>query len=226
MTPAILLLLLPALAGLLAQTHVRRTFERYAQPVNRLGITGAEVAEKLLGAFSLFQIEVQRVDGALTDHYDPSSKRLRLSRDVADRASISSLGIAAHEVGHAVQDAEGFRLHRLRMRLGERMARISPLAGLLFIGGLLMRVPPLTVAAVAFIALSAVFALVTLPTEINASRRAMTALEDTGLAHPDEIGQVRRVLRAAALTYVAGLSRKMGLFLFIVVGTVLAQQLV
>jgi uncharacterized protein len=211
-----LALLLPLLAGVLAQRRVRRVFERYRRLPNHAGATGAELARALLDAHDLRRVRVELAPGFLTDHYDGQAGALRLSSPVAHERSVASLAIAAHEVSHAYQDAEGSRAYRLRRDVGEPLARAAPWSGLLFIGGFWFGVPLLEGLSVVYVAGLVLFALATLPVEIGASHRAVDLLRSARLADDEEAGEIRAVLRAAALTYVVGLLRQLGLFLVLV----------
>jgi Zn-dependent membrane protease YugP len=211
-----LALLLPLLAGLLAQRRVREVFERYRRVPNHVGATGAELARALLDAHDLRKVRVELAPGFLTDHYDGAAGALRLSAPVAHERSVAALAIAAHEVSHAYQDAEGSRAYRLRRDVGEPLARAAPWSGFLFIGGFWLGVPLLEILSVAYVAGLVLFALATLPVELGASRRAIDLLRRARLADAEETGEMRSVLRAAALTYFVGLVRQLGLFLALV----------
>lgn len=166
-------------------------------------LTGAQAARELLDAAGLTHVQVERVDGHLTDHYDPQTRTLRLSRGVHDQDSLAAVGIAAHEAGHAIQHQELYWPLQLRQallpvtRLGARLS--LPLLG----AGLILRVPPLVVIGVGLFLVLLLFQLVTLPVEFDASRRAGRVLRERGLVSPQELTGVREVLRAAGWTYVA-----------------------
>lgn len=211
-----LLLGVPLVAGLWAQGRVRSSFARARTVPNRRRVTGAEAARALLDALGLRRVRVEVVPGTLSDHYDGGAGALRLSPEVALEPSVAALAIAAHEVAHAQQDASGSRSYRLRMTVGEPLARLAPWSGLFFIGGFWLGIPVLMILALAYVGGLVLFALATLPVEIGASRSALRLLAATGLTAPQEEGAVRRVLRAAALTYVVGLLRQVGLFLALV----------
>ena len=214
MTAAIwLLLLVPLLLGLAAQGLVRSVFRRYATVANHSGVTGAEAARTLLDAHGLQRIRIESIPGFLSDHYDGQSKALRLSEAVADERSVSALGIAGHEVSHAYQDAEGSRTYRARQSIGVQLAQFAPWSTFFLIGGFWFGVPLFIVLSLIFVAGLVLFALATLPVEIGASHRALMLLQQTGLADPGEFREIRRVLRAAALTYVVGLLDRLGFFL-------------
>jgi Zn-dependent membrane protease YugP len=207
-----LLLLLPLVLGLGTSRLVRREFARYGGIANHSGATGAQVARVLLDAQGLTRVAIEPAPGSLTDYYDGQARVLHLSAPVADERSVAAMGIAAHEVEHAYQDAEGSRAYRARKSVGEPLSRFAPWSGLALIGGFWLGIPVLIVLSLAYIAGLVVFALVTLPVEIGASRRAVAVLHSTGLASDEESREVRRVLGAAALTYVGGLLGQIGTF--------------
>ena len=211
-----LLLLVPLAAGILAGRRVRSVFARYRAVPNHAGLTGAELARAMLDAHGLSRVGLQIAPGFLTDHYDPVAHVLRLSAPVARERSVAALGIAAHEASHAYQDAEGSRAYRARRRVGEPVARLAPWFGFFFIGGFLFGVPAFIVLSLVYVAGLIAFALATVPVEVGASKRAVAVLRRAGLADEQESDGIRRVLGAAALTYVAGLLRQIGLFLALV----------
>ena len=211
-----LLILVPFLLGLGVQRLLRSVFSRYRAVPNQAGASGADVARELLDAHGLRQVRLELVPGFLTDHYDGEAQTLRLSNVVASERSVAALGIAAHEVSHAYQDAEGNRAYRARQKVGEPLAQLAPWSGFILIGGFWFGVPVLILLSLAYAAGLVLFALATLPVEIGASRRAVGLLEDTRLAEQSEARGVRRVLTAAALTYVVGLLDRLGLFLALV----------
>ncbi len=198
------LLLLPALAlGIWAQSRVQGAFATYSQVYSRKGARACDVARALMDRFGLASIQIERTPGNLTDHYDPRSKVLRLSEGVYSSPSLAAIGIAAHEVGHAIQDAEDYRPIRVRNAIVPVASLTSWMAFPLFFIGLLMRSPLLMDLGIIFF-LGVIFCpLVTLPVEFDASARALRLLADTGTLDTDEIGGARAVLKAAALTYVA-----------------------
>ena len=208
-----LLLLVPLLLGLAAQWLVRSVFRRYGTITNHSGVTGAEAARVLLDAHGLQRIRIESSPGFLTDHYDGQAKALRLSEPVAGERSVAALGIAGHEVSHAYQDAEGSRTYRARQSIGEQLAQFAPWSTFLLIGGFWFGVPLFIALSLIFVGGLVLFALATLPVEIGASHRALMLLRETGLVDPGEFRAVRRVLRAAALTYVVGLLDRLGFFL-------------
>lgn len=209
---------LPALLlAFYAQFKVQTAYRKYLRVRNQRGLTGLEAARYLLSANGLGHVSVEGTRGYLSDHYDPRSKTLRLSRQVAHSASVAALGIVAHEVGHATQDAQQYVPLRLRSSLVPVVNFGSWLGPVLFFIGLLMNSFRLAGLGVLFFAGAAVFALITLPVELNASRRAMQMLTASGLVvSSNEAKGVKRVLDAAALTYVAALAQAISTLLYYV----------
>lgn len=202
-----LLLVVPAmLIALFARWNVNNTFARYQQVQSYRGLTGAEVARQILDNSGLRDVEVLRVAGSLTDHFDPRSNTVSLSESVYDNASVASIGVAAHEVGHAIQYAEGYVPIRVRNLIIPVTQLGSTLAIPLVILGVVSSIEPLvTIGALLFTAV-VFFQLITLPVEFNASRRALEAIRSSHiLEEGEELTGARRTLRAAALTYVAAL---------------------
>lgn len=214
--PYYLLLLIPGFLAWKAQDQVRKVYEQYGEKPNRVGLNGMEAARRLLDHYGLTHVSVQKVPGHLTDHYDPQKKVLRLSDGVAGNSSVTSLGIVAHEVGHALQDAENYPFIRAHTFVAQRVSRLAQWGSVIFVGGMLFRITPLMILSGIFLAALLIFSLINLPLERNASNRALISLEQTGLAMGEEKDDVRRVLRSAAYTYLAGLSRQAGTFLFFV----------
>lgn len=204
----------PLLFGLWAQFQVKSTFKRYSQVPTASGMTGAQAAAAVLRASGVEGVEIRPVAGTLSDHYDPRSRTLNLSEDVGQAATVAALGVAAHEAGHAVQDAQGYKPMRIRQTLvpaaslGSRLW-IFPA----FLGLILGSVGLVNVGLVLFLAV-VLFQLVTLPVEFDASRRAVVALEGGGLLAPAELTGARAVLRAAALTYLAALAASVGQLIY------------
>ena len=198
------LLILGALAlSLLAQVLVNSRFERYRKVPDASGLTGGEVARRLLDDAGLRNVRIERVSGRLTDHYDPQAKVLRLSPETMDGANVAALGVAAHETGHALQDADAYAPLQLRTACVRTAGIGSQAAWPLFLAGLIFNFRPLVLIGIALYAAMVVFTLVTLPVELNASHRALTRLENGGYLTSDEMPGARSVLSAAALTYVA-----------------------
>jgi len=207
---------LPALLlAFYAQFKVQTAYRKYLRVRNRRGLTGLEAARYLLSANGLGHVSVEGTRGYLSDHYDPRSKTLRLSPQVARSESVAALGIVAHEVGHATQDARGYVPLRLRSGLVPVVNFGSWLGPILFFIGLLMGHIKLAWLGVLFFAGAAVFALITLPVEFNASRRALQMLTASGLVvSSSEAKGVKQVLDAAALTYVAALAQAISTLLY------------
>ena len=206
---------LPALALVMfAQWKVQSSYKKYAKVPNMMRASGLEVAQKLLHANGLAHINIQPSRGELSDHYDPAAKTLNLSQGVANNASVASLAIVAHEVGHAVQDATAFGLLRLRTAIVPLANLGSTLGYILFAVGLFMQFSGLVWVGIAFFSAAVVFTLVTLPVELDASNRAMKMLQANGLVSTEESGSARSMLNAAALTYVAALAQALSQLLY------------
>ncbi len=213
--PTYYLFALPAfLLALYAQWKVRTAYRRYMRVPNAAGVTGLDAARLLLARTGL-GVRIEGVRGTLTDHYDPRTKTLRLSPGVAQSASVGALAIVAHEVGHAMQDAQAFALLRLRSGLVPIVNFTSWLGPILFMIGWFMNYQPLASLGVVFFSGAVVFSLLTLPVELDASRRGTQLLEETKLVSGDEdLKGARRVLSAAALTYVAALAQSVSTMLY------------
>lgn len=200
-----LMVLIGAILSIMASAKVNSTFQRFARVRSMSGMTGAEVARRILDKNGLSEIPVQHVRGNLSDHYDPTSKVLRLSDSTYGSSSVAAIGVAAHECGHALQHKEGYGPLKLRTaivpaaNLGSRLGMPIIVLGLIFGGGgsLLVNI------GIWVFSLAVLFQIVTLPVEFNASSRALVMLEDYGILGREEKGQARKVLSAAAMTYVA-----------------------
>jgi uncharacterized protein len=214
--PLYLLFALPALLlAMFAQWKVSSAYNKYTQVRNSKNVTGEQVASYLLRANGL-NLDVSGTPGQLTDHYDPRNKTLYLSAGVARTPSVAALGIVAHEVGHAVQDAQGYAPMRLRAWL-VAPASVGPWVGyVLFILGFVINLSGLVWLGIAFFSASLLFALATLPVEFNASQRALTMLRSSALVGPGEVDAAKSVLTAAALTYVAAAAQSMSTLLYYV----------
>lgn len=199
-----MLLLIPALllAGF-AQLRVKSAFAKYSGVYSTRGTTSNEVSRRLLDMHGLRDIRIEHIPGELSDHYDPSAKVLRLSDSVRGSASIAAIGVAAHEVGHAIQDSEGYRPLVMRNTFVPIVNIGSAASWPLFFIGLLMSFEPLLYIGIALFSLVVVFHLITLPVEFDASSRALKLLGDTGTLNASELAGAKSVLSAAALTYVA-----------------------
>ena len=201
-----MVLLIPAMIfSMWAQFKVKGTFAKYSEINARSGVSADRVSRVLLDKFGLTGVRVERIAGDLTDHYDPRAKVLRLSDSVAGNTSIAAIGVAAHEVGHAIQDKEGYSFLRLRNTIVPVVNIGSMLSMPLFLIGLVMGSLNLLNLGILLFCGVLVFHLVTLPVEFDASARALRLLSETGLLAKDEIGGAKSVLDAAALTYVAAL---------------------
>lgn len=212
----LLLTIGPLILVFYAQHKVQSTYRKFAEEANMLGIPGGVLARRLLDLHRLRAVEVEVSEGHLSDHYDPTTRTLRLSPAVYGEPSVSALGIVAHEVGHAVQHATAFGPMQLRTSLVPAVNFGSSLAPLMFIAGLIFNMTGLIWVAVAFFSAAVLFHLVTLPVELDASNRARAMLTANGLVTPQEGGAVNAVLNAAALTYVAALVSAMGQLLYFV----------
>jgi Zn-dependent membrane protease YugP len=219
--PRYLIFALPALLlAFYAQWRVSSAFNRYSRKPNRRGITGYEAARILLRSVGLDHVRVEEASGRLSDHYDPGKNVLRLSKAVAQQPSVASLGIVAHEVGHAMQDAAGYTPLRVRSGLVPVVRIGSWLGPLIFFAGFFLS--GLTGSTlVAWLGLflfggTLVFALITLPVEFNASKRAQQLLRTYHLADGRELQETKKVLDAAALTYVASLAQALSTMLYYV----------
>lgn len=215
--PRYLMFALPALLlAFYAQMKVRSAYSRYTRKANLRGFTGLQVAQRLLPATGLSHVNVEGIRGQLTDHYDPRSKTLRLSQGVAQTPSVASLAIVAHEIGHAEQDAQGYGPLKLRSALVPAVQVSAWVGPILFMIGLLLNQIGLAWLGVLAFGAGAVFALVTLPVEFNASRRGLQLLGTYQLADGSEMREVKSVLDAAALTYIAALAQTLGTLLYYV----------
>jgi len=195
---------IPLVIGLWTQHRVKSTFQQWSEVPEDTGMTGAEVARRILDANGLQSVPVQGVAGALTDHYDPRTRSVNLSEPVYAAATISSTAVAAHEVGHAIQHAKAYVPMTVRSALWPVTAFASSTWTILLLIGAIMGALNLVVAAIVLYAAVVLFQIVTLPVEFDASRRAAVQLKTLGIANPDESVGVRKVLTSAALTYVAG----------------------
>ena len=201
--PTYVLILIGMVLSLMASAKLNATYSTYARVGSRCGLTGAEAAERLLRSQGIYDVAVRRVSGHLTDHYDPRTKTVNLSDAVYGATSIAAIGVAAHEGGHAMQDAGEYVPLRLRAALvpvanfGAQISWPLILIGFFIGGGFLVDIGILLFSA------AVLFQLVTLPVEYNASHRAVKLLDSIGILRDQEVGQARKVLGAAALTYVA-----------------------
>jgi uncharacterized protein len=197
MAPTIILMLW-------AQHRVKSTFQKYSQVPNQQRLSGAEVARVILDSHGLHDVPVEPVSGELTDHYDPRVRALRLSQPVYNSRSVAALGIAAHEAGHALQHQEAYVPLQIRGALVPVASIGSNLGWIMVLAGLVIGLTQLAWLGVIFFAAGTVFALITLPVEFNASSRALAELGNLGVVEQTEIDQNKKVLNAAAWTYIAG----------------------
>jgi len=203
--PLYFMMIAPAmLLAAWAQWKVQSAFSHGSKIRSASGLTGAQAAKRILEAEGIYNVTIEPIAGMLSDHYDPTHKVLRLSSQVYGSNSIAALGVAAHEAGHAVQDATRYPLLVIRNAVVPLANIGSSASWVLIFAGMLLQITQLFILGVAAFSLTVFFQVVNLPVEFDASRRARNALLMTGLVHPDEDREVGRVLNAAAMTYVAG----------------------
>jgi Zn-dependent membrane protease YugP len=201
--PTFILILPAMILAAYAQSKVKSTFNKYSRIRNSYGHTGFEVSRKLLDNNGLQDVPVELVAGRLSDHYDPRKRILRLSQDVYNSNSLASVGVAAHECGHAIQHSEGYAPLIVRNAIAPVASIGSQASWLFIIGGFVFGWIGLIDIGILLFSAAVAFQVITLPVEFNASTRAVALLESNGLVPSNEIGPAREVLRAAALTYVA-----------------------
>lgn len=201
-----LLVIAGLILSLLASANVKSTFARYSSVRSMSGLTGAMAAQRVLQYAGITDVRIERVSGELTDHYDPRSKVLRLSDSTYGSNSIAAVCVAAHECGHAIQHQVHYGPLVLRSTIVPAANLGSQLAWPIFLMGLVFSIPTLTTIGIVLFSLAVIFQLVTLPVEFNASSRAMKVLETSGILSTSELASGRKVLGAAALTYVAALA--------------------
>ena len=203
--PTYILVLIGIVLSAIASWNVSRTFKKYSRQMNSRGYTAQEVAEMIMRSAGIFDVRIEPVSGSLTDHYSPNEKVLRLSESVYNQRSVAALGVAAHECGHAIQHKEGYAPLQLRSA-SVPLANIgSTIAFPLILIGLGFSITGLAKAGVFFFLFVVLFQLITLPVEFDASHRALKILETNGILMGGEMSGARRVLTAAAMTYVAAL---------------------
>ena len=202
--PTYVLVLIGVVLSLLASSKVKSTYAKYSRESSLSGMTGAQAAQRILSRAGIYDVTIQHVSGDLTDHYDPRNKTLNLSDTVYGNTSVAAVGVAAHECGHAIQHDRGYAALKIRSALapvaniGANISWPLILVGLLLGGsGILIQI------GILMFSLAVAFQLVTLPVEFNASKRAMNLLSETGILYQEELPKTRKVLNAAALTYVA-----------------------
>ena len=202
-----LLIIIIAIVGMIVQSKLNSVFDKYSRILSPGGLTGAEIAEKMLRDNGIRDVRVTCIKGRLTDHYNPVDKTLNLSEGVYRSNSVAAAAVAAHECGHALQHAEGYAPLRLRSALVPMVQISSSLAQIVIILGILLMksFPALYWVGIAMFLMVFIFSVVTLPVEYNASKRATTILQNSGLLSETETYDAKKVLNAAALTYVAAL---------------------
>ncbi len=188
-----------------AQSRVSSTFNKYSRVMSRGGYTAAEICRRILDSNGLYHVRIEHISGNLTDHFDPSTNVVRLSDTVYGSRSVASIGVAAHEVGHAIQYAVGYVPIRVRAAIIPITNFGSKLSMPLILLGFLFQWQPIVNLGIILFSLMTLFQLVTLPVELNASRRALKTLEGDSILYGEEVSQAKSVLTAAALTYVAAL---------------------
>ncbi len=199
-----LLLIVPVLIlSLIAQASVKSTFTKYSKEASRSGLTGQAAARQILDQNGLFNVRIERTPGQLTDHFDPRTNVLRLSDATHSSPSIAAIGVAAHEAGHAIQHDVGYVPNKLRSLLVPVANIGSRIGPYMAIFGLILSMPTLTNIGIFLFFFAVLFYVVTLPVEFNASNRAIAVLRDQGILTTDELTGAKKVLRAAAMTYVA-----------------------
>ncbi|MHC5253085.1 zinc metallopeptidase [Listeria kieliensis] len=202
----ILYFVIVAAIPLWAQFRVKTTYSQYSKVGVRSGLTGAEVARMILDRNGLSSVPVQATNGVLSDHYDPRKKAVFLSESNYHEASIAAAAVAAHEVGHAIQDKEDYAFMRFRSALVPITSFSSNISWVFLIIGMIATMPSLMLVGIVLMAVGVLFQLVTLPVEFDASKRALVQLEDGGFLIQQEVPQARKVLSAAAMTYVAAMA--------------------
>ena len=202
--PTYILVIIGVIISLWASAKVKTTYSKYSRVRSMSGLTGAQAAERILHSAGLYDVRIEHISGDLTDHYDPKNRVLRLSDTVYGSASVAAVGVAAHECGHAVQDQKDYAPLRIRNSLVP-VANFGTMAAwpIIIIGLIFGSSHFLVNLGILLFSAAVLFQIVTLPVEFNASRRAVRVLETSGMLNPDEIGAVKKVLGAAALSYVA-----------------------
>jgi uncharacterized protein len=215
--PMYLIFALPALLfGMWAQFKVQSAFRKYSKVRSMVGLSGAEIARRMLDTNGLYNVKVEATNGFLSDHYDPANHVLRLSPDVYRGNTLAAAGVAAHEAGHALQQQDGYLPMQIRSAIVPTVQIGSWLGPIIFIVGLLLNFTILAKIGVILFAIVAVFAILTLPVEFNASRRAKAWLATSGVVYQNEMSGVSSVLDAAALTYLAAAAQAVSTLLYYV----------
>ncbi len=202
--PLYLIMVMPAfLLSLYAAFNVKATYAKYSKISTASGVTGAQAAQKILRAAGIYDVAIELTRGFLSDHYDPTKKVLRLSENVYSGDSLASVGVAAHEAGHAIQHAQGYAPMKLRSAIVPMASIGSNLSWFLLMIGFIFHAKGLLMLGIVFFTAVVLFQVVTLPVEFNASSRALQALPEAGILAEQEVSGARKVLNAAAMTYVA-----------------------
>jgi len=202
--PTYILIVIAGVIALAAQARVSSVFSKYSKVMSKTGMTGAMAAQKLLNSQGIYDVSILRVPGNLTDHYNQSDKTLNLSESVYDSSSVASIGVAAHECGHAIQHATGYVPLSIRSAIVPAANFGSKLSWAFIILGLILSFnQTLIYIGIFMFSIAVLFQLVTLPVELNASNRAIHLLSENGILYENEVDQTKKVLTAAALTYVA-----------------------
>ena len=211
----IFLIIIPMLLGLWAQMKVKSAYGRYSKVPSRGNVTGREAAAAVMEAAGIRDVEIVATPGTLTDHYDPSKKRLALSQDNYNGTSLAALGVAAHEAGHAIQHKVGYSMLNLRMALVPITMFSSKLLPFVILGGFFFQMMGAIWLGVGVYMVLTVFQMITLPVEFDASKRAKEELADLNIVQNDEMAGVRKTLDAAAWTYVAAFIASLGNLLYL-----------
>lgn len=204
--PTYILLIIGMLLSLAASAKLKSTFAIYRRMESASGMTGAQAAQRILRNAGVYDVKIEPISGELTDHYDPRTKTVRLSEPIYNKTSLAAVGVAAHECGHAIQHATNYAPLNIRSAIVPIANLGSTLSWPLFLAGLVMSFRPLLTAGILLFTAAVLFQLVTLPVEINASGRALKLLNADGILAPQEVRGAKKVLTAAALTYVAALA--------------------
>lgn len=198
------ILLIPAMIiSFWAQQKINSAYSKYSRVRTMNGYTGQQVAQMILNEAGLYDVRIEQVNSRLGDHYDPKSRVLRLSPEVYSGATIAAAGIAAHEVGHAIQHQQAYKPLVVRNSIVPVVNFSSNISWIIFVAGLLLSIKPLVTLGIILFSAAVVFQLITLPVEFNASNRALSILENRGILYGDEVKGAAKVLDAAAMTYVA-----------------------
>jgi uncharacterized protein len=214
MLPFLLAFIVPMAIGLWAQHRVKSTFAKNLEVPVSHGMTGAEVARRVLDANGLDEVPVEETPGALSDHYDPRNRSVHLSPEVFHGRSIASTAVGSHETGHAIQHAQAYAFFRFRSAMFPAVQFASNIWVLFLLGGIFLQITGFILVAVLLYSVAVLFQIVTLPVEFDASRRAKAQLNDLGLVPATEAGGVNSVLKAAAWTYVAGALAAIAILLY------------